>query len=83
MELDKVISNCANGVKYAVVGKEGSLEWKSQPGLLYADDVSLLANSEEEMKVIIEQVSECDRLWLDGECKEVHGGVHELESWKT
>ena len=35
-ELEKVISNCVHGVKYAVVGKDGVMEWKSQAGLLYA-----------------------------------------------
>ena len=28
-ELGKVISNCVHGVKYAVVGKDGVMEWKS------------------------------------------------------
>ena len=55
-ELVKVISNCVHGVKYAVVGKDGVMEWKSEAGLLYADDVCL---SEEDMKVIIEKVNEC------------------------
>ena len=27
MELGKVISNCVHGVKYAVVGKDGVMEW--------------------------------------------------------
>ena len=31
-ELGKVISNWVHGVKYAVVGKDGVLEWKSQAG---------------------------------------------------
>ena len=31
-ELGKVISNCVHGVKYAVVGKDGIMEWKSQAG---------------------------------------------------
>ena len=31
-ELDKVINNCVHGIKYAVVAKEGSLEWKRQAG---------------------------------------------------
>ena len=48
-ELGNVISNCVNGVKYAVVGKDGVMEWKSQAGLLYADDVCLMANSEESL----------------------------------
>ena len=34
-ELGKVISNCVHGVKYAVVGKDGIMEWKSQARLLY------------------------------------------------
>ena len=34
-ELGNVISNCVHGVKYAVVGKDGVMEWKSQAGLLY------------------------------------------------
>ena len=42
-----------------MVGKDGVLEWKSQAGLLYADDVRLMANSEEDMKVIMEKVNEC------------------------
>ena len=38
-------SNCVHGVKYAVVVKDGVMEWKSQAGLLYADDVCLMANN--------------------------------------
>ena len=57
-ELEKVISNCVHGVKYAVVGKDGVMEWKSKAGLLYADDVCLMVNSEEDMKVM-EKVDEC------------------------
>ena len=52
-ELGKVISKCVHGFNYAVVGKDGVMEWKSQAGLLYADDVCLMANSEEDMKVIM------------------------------
>ena len=58
-ELGKVISNCVHGIKYAVVGKDGIMEWKSQVGLLYADDVRLMANSEEDMKVIMMKVNKC------------------------
>ena len=58
-ELGNVISNCVHGVKYAVVGKDGVMEWKSQAGLLYADDVCLMANSEKDLKVIMEKVNEC------------------------
>ena len=58
-ELGKVISNCVHGVKYAVVGKDGVMEWKSQAGLLYADDVFLMDNSEEDMKFIMEKVNQC------------------------
>ena len=45
--------------KYAVVGMDGVMEWKSQAGLIYADDVCLMTNSEEDMKVIMEKVNEC------------------------
>ena len=38
------------------MGKDGVMEWKSQAGLLYADDVCLMANSEEDMKVSLEKV---------------------------
>ena len=58
-ELGKVISNCIHGVKYAVVGKDGVMEWKSQAGLLYADNVCLMTNSEEDMQVIMEKVNKC------------------------
>ena len=54
-----MISNCVHGVKYVVVGKDGVMEWKSQAGLIYADDVCLMENSEEDMKVIMEKVNEC------------------------
>ena len=57
-ELGMVINNCVHGVKYTVVGKDGVMEWKSQAGLLYADDECLMASSEEVMKVIIEKVHE-------------------------
>ena len=58
-ELGNVISNCVHRIKYAVVGKDGVMEWKSQAGLQYADDVCLMANSEEDLKVIMEKVNEC------------------------
>ena len=35
------------------------MEWKIQAGLLYADHVCLMANSEEDMNVIIKKVNEC------------------------
>ena len=54
-----MISNCVHGVKYAVVGKDGDMEWKSQAGFLYADDECMMASSEEDMKVIMEKVNEC------------------------
>ena len=54
-----MISNCVHGFKYAVVGKDGVMEWKSQAGRLYADDVCMMANSEEDMKVIMEKIHEC------------------------
>ena len=54
-----MISNCVHGVKYAVVGKVGVTEWKSQAGLIDVDDVCMMANSEEDMNVIIEKVNEC------------------------
>ena len=44
---------------YAVVGKDGVLEWNNQAGFLYTDDVCLMARSEKDMKVNIEQVNEC------------------------
>ena len=55
MELGKVINNCVHGVKYAVLGKDGSLEWKSKAEFQYADDVCLRACSEEDMNVIMEK----------------------------
>ena len=58
-ELGNVIRSCVHGVKYAMMGKDGVMEWKSQAGLLYADDVCLMANSEEDMQVIMEKVNEC------------------------
>ena len=54
-----MISNCVYGVRYAVEGKDGPMECKNQPGLLYADDVCLMASSEEDMKVIKEKVNAC------------------------
>ena len=54
-----MICNCVHGVKYAVVGKDVVMEWKSQAGLLYADDVCLMGDSEDDIKVIIEKVNEC------------------------
>ena len=41
------------------MGKDSVIEWKIQAGLLYADDVCLLANSEEELNAIMEKVNEC------------------------
>ena len=40
-------------------GKDGVMEWKSQAGFLYLDDMCLMANSEEDMKVIMEKVYMC------------------------
>ena len=59
-ELGKVISTWVYGVKYAAVGKDGVMEWKSQAGLLYMQlMVCLMANSQEDMKAIVEKVIEC------------------------
>ena len=44
-ELGKVISNYVHGVKYTVLGKDGVMVCKSQAGLLYADDVCLMDNN--------------------------------------
>ena len=49
-ELGKVISNCVHGVKYAMVGNDSVMEWKSRARFLYADDVCLMASSEEDMR---------------------------------
>ena len=54
-----MISNCIHGVIYAVVGNDCVMEWKSQAGLLYIDDVCLMASREDDMKVIIEKENEC------------------------
>ena len=35
------------------------MEWKRPAGLLYADDICLMTNSEEGMKVTMEKVNEC------------------------
>ena len=48
-DLGMIISNCVQGVKYAVVGKNGVMEWKIKAGLLYADEC-LMASSEDDMK---------------------------------
>ena len=45
-ELDEIISNCVHCIKCAVVGKDGSPEWKSQAVFLYADYVCLMASSD-------------------------------------
>ena len=42
-----------------MVGKDGVMEWTSQVGFLYADDVCLMASREEDMKVIMEKVHAC------------------------
>ena len=42
-----------------MVGNDGVMELKSQTGLIYTDDVCLMASSEENMKVIMEKVNEC------------------------
>ena len=54
-----MIINYVHGVKYAVVVTDVSLEWKSQIGFQYEDDVCMMASSEEDMKVSIEKVNEC------------------------
>ena len=42
-----------------MVGNDGSLEWKSQAEFQYANDVSLMAGSEEDINVIMEKVNAC------------------------
>ena len=61
-----MINNCVHDIKYAVVGKNGSLEWKNQVGLKHAANVCLMASSEDDMNVIMDKVNECV-IWLDGE----------------
>ena len=67
-----MIRNCAHGVRYAVVGKDGVMECKNEAGFLYADEVCLMASSEYNMKVMMEQVKECvievgRRRWMMGD----------------
>ena len=57
--LTHMSSKCVHGAKYAVVGQDGVMEWKSQTGIIYTYDVCLIASSEDDMKVIMEQVNEC------------------------
>ena len=54
-----MIIHCVHGVKYGVVGKDGIMEWKSKAGFQYADDVCLMASSEEDMTGVMEQGNEC------------------------
>ena len=58
-EFGEVISKYVHVIKYAVVVKNGNHEWKRQAGFLYADGVRLMASSEEDMRVITEQMNEC------------------------
>ena len=51
------LESSGHGVKYAVVGKDGSLEWKTQSGFQCADDVCLMATNED-LNVIMEKVNE-------------------------
>ena len=39
--------------------KDDVMEWKSQAGLLSADDVCMMASSEEDLKVFMEKVNTC------------------------
>ena len=48
-----------HGVKHAVVGKNGVMEWKNQAGLIYAEYVCLMANCENDMNVVMEKVNAC------------------------
>ena len=41
------------------MGKDGVMKWKSQAGLLSADDVCLMASSEQDIKAIMEEVKAC------------------------
>ena len=63
-ELGKLMSNCVHGVKYAVVGKDGVMEWKSQAGLLYVDDLCLMARRGHKSNYG-ESECTCGRIWLE------------------
>ena len=42
-----------------VVNKDGVIEQKSQAGLLYADDVYLMASNEQDLQMIFDNISGC------------------------
>ena len=48
-----------HGITYAVVGQDGSLEWKRKAWFQYADDVCLMASRVEDMNVIMKNSNEC------------------------
>ena len=52
-------SYCVHKIKYVGMGMNGVIEWKIQAGFIYADDMCLMTSSEEDMKVIMEQMNEC------------------------
>ena len=58
-QLGMKVSVCKQGFKYLVVNKDGVIEKKSQDGLLYTDDVCLMASNEQDLQMIFDNISEC------------------------
>ena len=53
------VEQCKQGFKYLMVNKDGVIEEKSQAGVLYADDVCLMASNEQHLQTIFDNISGC------------------------
>ena len=58
-ELGMKISACKQGFKYMVVNEDGVIKKKSQARFVYADDMCLMANNEQDMQIIFDNISGC------------------------
>ena len=56
-ELGMNLTRCEHGFKYLMVDRDGLMVEKSQAGVLYADDVCLIASNEQDLQRIVDIIS--------------------------
>ena len=58
-ELGMNVARCKHGFKYLMVDRDGLIVEKSRAGILYADDVCLIASNEQDLQRIFDSISGC------------------------
>ena len=55
----QVIEHSVHGFRYSVIKEDGSVDVRVRSGFMYADDICLIASSEEKLQSIMNELNGC------------------------